>query len=75
MTNTPCHCCDGSGVEVDQARLGGELRSLRERSNIGLREMALQLYISHSHLSCLESGKRRWGKALKTRYLSICGYA
>ena len=71
MNNTPCHCCDGSGLEADQKQIGKELSSFRHLCKIGCREMAGLLGISHSHLSCLEHGKRRWDKRMKSRYLAI----
>jgi hypothetical protein len=66
--NAPCHCCDGTGLEADHAEVGKKMRQLRRSENIGLRELAERMGISHSHLSCLEHGKRRWDPDLREKY-------
>jgi transcriptional regulator with XRE-family HTH domain len=48
--------------------LGGELRALREKSGISLREMADQLFISPPYLSDLERGNRDWSSILIAKF-------
>jgi len=60
MKEKQCRCCEGSGVESDDVKLGRALSGLRLRAGLSLREVAQQMGISHSFLSQLEHGTRRW---------------
>ncbi len=60
MKNKPCHCCNGSGAELDPVKAGKLMSKLRTKAGIGLRDMARRIGISHSFLSQLEAGKRKW---------------
>lgn len=60
MKDKPCHCCHGSGAEVDEKKASAMLKKLRVRAGIGLREMARRIGVSHSFLSQLEGGRRKW---------------
>lgn len=58
--NKPCRCCEGTGRESDDVKLGRTLSGLRLRAGLSLRSVAHQMGISHSFLSQLEHGTRRW---------------
>jgi hypothetical protein len=64
----PCHCCDGSGTETDNLKLGRSLSGLRLRKGITLRALARELGISHTYLWQLENGKRNWTPAILRNY-------
>ena len=68
-----CHCCKGSGEEIDNAFVGEQLRINRINAGIGLRKMARRLKISPSFLSNLEKGKRTWTITLMLKCLKILG--
>lgn len=63
-----CHCCDGSGTETDNLKLGRALSGLRLRQQISLRGMARELGISHTYLWQLENGRRNWPANLIKNY-------
>ena len=63
-----CPTCNGTGLKPNQKEIGVALRGLRFEAGVGLRPMARLLGISHSYLSQLESGKRKWGRSLIDRY-------
>lgn len=63
-----CHCCEGSGKEIDQKQLGLALSGLRLRSGIGLRDMARRVGISHTYLKLLEKGDRVWTSEIRSDY-------
>jgi len=72
MSN-PCHCCGGSGRELDHAGVGRKLVQTRKAAGVSQKTMAAQLGISCPYLSQLEHGKRRWPMALIEKYRKICG--
>lgn len=53
-----CIHCRGSGVEIDHARVGRELRAARLRAGLSLRGLARELGWSPSLLSRIEHGTR-----------------
>lgn len=55
-----CRKCGGTGKELDPTGVGLEMRGLREKKGIGLREMATRMKISPPYLSDLELGRRDW---------------
>jgi len=67
-----CHCCDGSGKEIDSIALGHELRSLRNRKGLTQDCVALHMKISNTYLSELERGGRRWNTDLAARFRKAC---
>lgn len=69
MKDKPCHCCHGSGAEVDEKKASAMLKKLRVKSKIGLREMARRIGISHSFLSQLEAGNRKWQPHVSHSYM------
>ena len=60
MKEKPCRCCDGSGHESDDVKLGRTLSGLRLRAGLSLRKMASRMGVSHSFLCQLEHGDRHW---------------
>lgn len=69
---TPCHCCNGSGEESDDASTGRRLRKLRQVAGIEQKAMACTLGISPSMLVHLEHGRRRWKAEWILRYERAC---
>lgn len=63
-----CHCCHGTGTELDHATVGAELRSLRETRGLSLEAVAKKLKLSLSYLSDLERGRRNWTEAKVARF-------
>lgn len=68
-----CHCCKGTGEELDNGFVGAQLRVSRINAGIGLRKMARKLKISPSFLSNLEKGKRTWTMHLMHKALKVLG--
>ena len=66
----PCHCCEGSGEEADQTLIGFQWSMRRLDAGIGLRALARAMDISHTYLSHLEGGTRRWTKQTQHDYKS-----
>lgn len=63
-----CKRCNGNGIEPDQRAIGRQLRLLRLDANLGLREMACYMNVSHGFLSQLETGDRTWSQRLITLF-------
>jgi len=63
-----CHCCGGTGKELDHARVGSELRAYRAVRNLTMARVAKRMGLSESYVSELERGKRNWNDALVERY-------
>ena len=63
-----CQRCNGTGNEPNQVAIGQTLRGLRLSSGLSLREMARRVGLSHSFLSQLETGSRRWRRSVLKRY-------
>lgn len=61
---TACHCCSGSGREQDDAEIGKRFAAIRKSNGMSLREAARRMGISHTYLSQLEQGHRRWSRRL-----------
>lgn len=66
MKTKACHCCDGTGVELDNAAVGKMMRERRIDSGRSLRSVAQRLGKSAAYISDLERGFRKWS-AEKTR--------
>jgi DNA-binding XRE family transcriptional regulator len=64
-----CPCCDGSGKELNAISIGKRQRQLRITAGIGLRDLAKRLQLSHTYLTLLEQGKRKWTPQLVHDYL------
>lgn len=60
-------------AQLDQmwSDFGAEVRSLRKRSGIGLKEFSRELKVSKSMTGFLESGKRRWNLEMARRAVKI----
>jgi len=72
MKTRACHCCKGSGKELDPVEIGASMRRIRTRRNIGLRSVAVAMKISAPYLSDLERGRRNWNDDLVTRFKQAC---
>lgn len=68
MKSKPCHCCGGTGEEMDHAEIGVRMRKLREARGISLRSLASRLRFTPAYLSDLENGKRNWRDELINCY-------
>lgn len=63
-----CHCCDGSGKELNHVVIGAEMRALRHKVGLSLQEMANRMGFTKPYLSDLERGKRNWNDDLIAAY-------
>lgn len=59
-----CTTCGGTGFLPDDKETGDKFKFWRKEKAIGLREAARMLNISHTYLSQLERGERRWTSIL-----------
>ena len=64
-----CEHCEGTGKVPRQYDTGRDMARYRERSGVGLRQLARLLELSPSYLCHLERGERAWSMALVRRYL------
>lgn len=65
----PCPHCDGTGHVDDPVYHGQQLRNLRKKEGLSLRELARRMKVSVAYLSDLELGRRSWNNELMRRYL------
>lgn len=73
MKVKPCHCCGGSGEEINHVKEGRNLRSKRLAHGIKASYVAAVLGISNSMLTYLEQGQRKWTRALIDKYKELVG--
>lgn len=69
MKQRSCHCCGGTGKEIDQTAIAAELREKREKSGLSLREVARRMGFTAPYLSDLELGRRNWSEEKVAEYL------
>jgi transcriptional regulator with XRE-family HTH domain len=50
--------------------VGGQMRLERIKSKTGLRDLAKRLSLSHTYLTLLEQGRRKWTPGLVHDYLN-----
>lgn len=67
-----CHCCQGSGTELDHGQVGAELRLLRESRNLSLDDVSVKMKLSAPYLSDLERGRRNWTEDKIARFKLAC---
>lgn len=67
-----CHCCGGSGEELDQAATSKLMVALRTKAGISQSEVARRMGLSNTHTSDLEGGNRNWNLELIERYKNAC---
>lgn len=72
MKLVKCPKCSGTGKIVDQRELGLEMKSLREKSGISLRQLAERLKISAPYLSDMERGNRNFSQDRVEQVKEIC---
>lgn len=74
MKTKPCHCCTGSGTELDHDAVGAEMRALRKKKGITLKQMGHRMSprLKITYLSDLERGNRNWNALLIAQYQRIC---
>lgn len=68
MDTMTCPKCCGTGQVMDPRAQGLEMRQMREKKRVSLRDMAKRLDISAPYLSDLELGRRGWNTDLMERY-------
>jgi hypothetical protein len=64
-----CHCCNGSGTELDHKMVGSEMRTLRKTRKLTIAMVSKRTKFSVPYISDLEHGKRNWRAELIERYL------
>lgn len=64
-----CKHCEGSGLKLDNVKVGVQMASLRKKAGIGMRALADVMNISHSYACLLEQGERNWRPSLMDRYV------
>lgn len=69
----PCMRCGTGHKEIDHHKVGQRLRAIRERRDLSLREVAMQMGHTPPYLSDLELGRRPWNAARVERYLAAVG--
>jgi transcriptional regulator with XRE-family HTH domain len=67
-----CVRCGGTGKEQDSAAVGQTMKNRRLSAELSLRQMAVLVGRSHSFLSQLENGRRRWPEFLLNKYAAAC---
>jgi len=72
MTMT-CPKCDGTGSVLDPRLQGQQMRSLRVKKQISLREIAKRTGLSAPYISDLERGRRDFNTDLIQRYKQALG--
>jgi len=55
-----CHCCSGSGKELDHYQVGADMQSLRKLAGLKQSYIAMKLGFSTSYICQLEKGERHW---------------
>ena len=63
-----CHCCKGSGEELNHKSVGEEMRRQREARGFTQTKVANRMKMSKAYLSDLEWGARNWRPDLISRY-------
>ena len=72
-TAMPCPRCAGTGSILDPRTVGQQMRELREKKSVSVREIARKLGLSAPYISDLELGRRAFNAALIQRYKKALG--
>lgn len=74
MKTKPCTCCDGTGKEYDNDAVGVEMRKLRLKAGLTLKDVGTGVKppLSQAYLCDLELGNRRWSNHLIAEYRRVC---
>lgn len=67
-----CHCCNGSGTELDHIAVGADLRTLRESKGLTLDHVSSRMKLSSPYLCDLERGRRNWTEDKVARFKKAC---
>lgn len=65
----PCSRCGGSGEILSDTYTGQQMRNLREKAGVSLREVAITMEVSAPYVSDLERGFRHWNEDIKKRFI------
>lgn len=63
-----CHCCAGSGTELDHKAVGAEMRAMRKSRKKTLRDVSVKMGICAPYLCDLELGYRKWRPELIVQF-------
>ena len=72
-TSMTCPKCDGTGSVLDPRLQGQQMRQLRKRKGISVREIARRTGLSAPYISDLELGRRAFNTDLIQRYKQALG--
>lgn len=74
MKTKSCHCCSGSGEELDHVAVGAELKKLREGKGLTLKQVGSRMdpKVSTTFIWDLERGRRNWNLKLVAKYQQAC---
>jgi predicted transcriptional regulator len=69
LKTVSCHCCAGTGEELDHQAVGDEMRKKREARGFTQTQVAKSMRMSKAYVSDLEWGARNWRTELINKYL------
>lgn len=72
MKTINCHCCAGSGKELDRGDVSRRMRTLRKNVGLSIAALAVRIHVTESYLCHLEKGRRHWRPELIAAYLKHC---
>ena len=55
-----CHCCKGTGKEINHVVIGAELKKLRKASGLSQERVGEKMGYRKPYISELERGRRNW---------------
>lgn len=66
-----CPRCEGTGQVPDPVYIGAQMRRLRGKTGMSLREMARRAGFSAPYISDAELGRRTWSRRLLAAYEDV----
>lgn len=66
-----CHCCNGTGEEIDVHVFAASMREKRMKTRLSLKDVAGLMEISPAYLCDLELGNRHWSPFLIERFNKV----
>lgn len=71
MNKNTCPLCFGAGIKLDDRKVGGELRAIRQRVGLRLGDIADRVGCSVTYLSDIETGRRHCPPRVRQAYDDI----